>query len=878
MPPKHANPDYLRREHYRSVAPYNFVPLPDEVKTTQPDDLPRHDEYSALTGCIECELTTRTPLYTRTALTPEFFRRWGDKVREMLQRDPAARDTYAQFFHLGDAAQPLIPGSSLRGMVRALVEIVGSAKVQWVTGESLVYRAVGDTTGLGQSYRRQLVDEQGHKLTPKMQAGYMEKDGPVWFIRPAQLEQGVSFARIAKIPQPLSKLSKWRGCANAFHIWVKLGAYDFQPVQEGHREMKWIPATDPEMAAPKQAGYKEAVLVVSGRMNNKQREAVFFLPHASAARIEVDDDLVRRYREQISPGQQELLGNADGVLRDGQPVFYLLDGDNKLVFFGHTMMFRLPYLQSPLDLVPEELRDRQRVDLAEAIFGYAPQGRDDQRKAYAGRVYFGDARLAESQSQGERPIWWRDEPFAPQILSGPKPTAFQHYLTQQEPDDVDSGQRTRDGRVKLDNPLDHYASPPPHYTTIRGTKVYWQRRVDGAEDVMDMEFAAREHAWEGNGREQKPDTQHTIIRPVRDGLRFNFCVRFENLRPEELGLLLWALQPGGAADAPEAVPEYCHKLGMGKPLGLGSVKLAVTALSVEAREDRVARYKTLFVDPLKDTPPGAGNEDRCQWHKPAQRVAATHGAAQVAQEVARYKRRFEEFMVGSEGRFADGERMRMLLKLMQWPGPAREDTRYMTLEEFKPRPVLPDPLHAQARLHPGHQSGLRAPIVQAQAARRPGAGHGASTPAAAHGLQAGARSASPPDRQPSKHAAAIEDAAKWKLGLVGSSPARPETGVQGPAPADAGPSATDAQSPHTADAVLPGMLIKVVVARAQADAVHFTTTAEGVEATLTLERAGLSAADELADRFPVGSEHALWVVGVNKRGRVQLTTKRPRQG
>ena len=222
----------------------------------------------------------------------------------------------------------------------------------------------------------------------------------------------------------------------------------------------------------------EAVLARSGDVSGKKKlEAVIYPPDESTDLIEINDELLQRYREQISPKQEELLGGKDGVLKHYQPVFYLLDHQEKLVFFGHTMMFRLPYEKSPYDFVPPGLRQDTSevdIDLAEAIFGFTSHG-EERRVSRAGRVFFSDAWLKPDQEN----IWFLDEgseePVIPKILSGPKPTAFQHYLTQQQPDKVETP-RSKSGKPKMELRLDHYASPPPHDTVIRGHKYYWAQR------------------------------------------------------------------------------------------------------------------------------------------------------------------------------------------------------------------------------------------------------------------------------------------------------------------------------------------------------------------------------------------------------------------
>lgn len=63
--------------------------------------------------------------------------------------------------------------------------------------------------------------------------------------------------------------------------------------------------------------------------------------------------------------------------------------------------------------------------------------------------------------------------------------------------------------------------------------------------------------------------QKVTIRPLRAGISFQLTIDFENLSQAELGLLAKSLEPD---------VQYVHRLGMGKPLGLGSVKIKLTEL------------------------------------------------------------------------------------------------------------------------------------------------------------------------------------------------------------------------------------------------------------------------------------------------------------
>ncbi len=59
--------------------------------------------------------------------------------------------------------------------------------------------------------------------------------------------------------------------------------------------------------------------------------------------------------------------------------------------------------------------------------------------------------------------------------------------------------------------------------------------------------------------------------PVKKEQTFGFDIQFHNLSGAELGLLLKALNPGD---------NFCHRLGLGKPLGLGSVKISIVTVQL----------------------------------------------------------------------------------------------------------------------------------------------------------------------------------------------------------------------------------------------------------------------------------------------------------
>ena len=98
--------------------------------------------------------------------------------------------------------------------------------------------------------------------------------------------------------------------------------------------------------------------------------------------------------------------------------------------------------------------------------------------------------------------------------------------------------------------------------------MYWHKKIN----------------WKGK---QKEDIYRkyskVIIRPLIDKCHFNGKVRFENLDKVELGALTYLFKLGEE--------NCCYKLGMGKAMGLGSIKILA---DLYLREDEY--YTKLFDD------------------------------------------------------------------------------------------------------------------------------------------------------------------------------------------------------------------------------------------------------------------------------------------
>lgn len=72
--------------------------------------------------------------------------------------------------------------------------------------------------------------------------------------------------------------------------------------------------------------------------------------------------------------------------------------------------------------------------------------------------------------------------------------------------------------------------------------------------------------WKSHSDEN--DDQKMKVRPIQAGAQFRFRIHFENITKDELKQLVRSMRPA---------PEVRFKLGLGKPLGLGTVRLDPSA-------------------------------------------------------------------------------------------------------------------------------------------------------------------------------------------------------------------------------------------------------------------------------------------------------------
>lgn len=655
--PQHTSeksPRVKNGKQFLARAPYNFVPLPQQVVPAEGP--PDHDRYQGNSGWIECEIETLTPLYVRGLLASNDFKEIG--IKSFHELTPEQKNKRAEFFSIGNNVA--IPGSSLRGMLRTLVEIAGFGKMQQVGNEQrFFYRAVAapKDDSLGDLYKKQM---------GLVKAGYVErrevKENIIYFVHPVQKVDGKETYIKA---QETNKFGRPGSTIDSALKYMPFDDSNYEP-QYVEVSFTWKRTPNGRIVADKVGAvgkYAErGWMVCSGSMNEnskgkkkspRRNHCIVPVKDTSANALPINKNAVDDYCAALTDFQKETpFSDRHGCLVDGRPIFYLDDG-NDVIAFGHSPNFRLPFKRprsqrasTVLDFIPEGLRSEAQVDVAEALFGYVKSNNQAQGKerTHAGRVFVSDANALPNQDR-----LMSTEVITPAILGSPKPSSFQLYLTQ--PDGA--------AREKLN--LKHYASRTPDETVIRGHKLYWHRKIQGKNDFT----------WSGSDEKRKQaEKQLTGIKPVRPGVKFKFRVWFENLSDAELGALLWVV------DLPKG---HAHKLGMGKSLGLGSVRVTLQSLTIS---DRVDRYNALLTGDAWN--PGA---------------SVGKGRDYLKKSFEEYVlRRLDSSASGNAQTLRDLPRIHELLCLLAYEdAPALSETRYLEIEhkdngnEYKERPVLPLP-------------------------------------------------------------------------------------------------------------------------------------------------------------------------------------------
>jgi CRISPR-associated protein (TIGR03986 family) len=511
------------------VNPYNFVPAPPraargplaDAGSESPQDLVGHDRHlpDRWNGVLQVRLAVVTPL-----LLPDAARAVGSA--DGHRRYPVRVDA---------SGDPLLAVTAVKGMLRAAYEAVTNSRLGVLSShdQPVAFRQV--TAAATEVVPVQIVQEGGMLRARRLRAAAVRCYDDV---KPDPYE---SFRHGQRV-----------------RAWLS---------QDGRKVKKMVRSGGPGPgSAPGQA--VEGWFVRTNRtLAAKRNERLFYASGGRPRTLPFDEGvaegwtaLIADYRREHAKALKDRAGQgrrpeqywgsgesfvgaiprhaydpdaqtlraADGD-QPGTLAWARLGGTpQKVVALFPAMISRELHPRRPAELVPDYVRPAARLaDLspADRVFGTTLQ---------AGLTRLG--RIALESAPGGRAITRIPGGLPLAVLSSPKKQQGRFYLARDE-----AGTPVPDGVPKEE-------AGYRDGNRVRGRKVYVHHQSFEPDQ-------ARRDATDGQNC--------TVEGWVHPGTVFAFSLSFMNLSEVELGALLWLLS--------EAVPH--HRLGLGKPLGFGSVRL-----------------------------------------------------------------------------------------------------------------------------------------------------------------------------------------------------------------------------------------------------------------------------------------------------------------
>ncbi len=513
------------------TSPYNFVPLSDKVVSPYwakhvSHDIPFEDAQS---GVLDLIIKAESPIYVRNG-TP---------------RD-ASEDPKNAFNNIN--GQYFIPGSSVKGMLRSVIEIMSFGRMG---------NKVND-------HKYSVRDFQNDDIYPKstlakdVLCGWLFKKNGEYFLddcgKPGRITHkeldslcGIEkLSEFYKNPQNITPQSK---SAKA--------KYDKFPFDKCKHKFT-LDFTDVDRPIYKIDSHgKPGIIVLTGqpgvrvekkgeKAKGKHLEFIFF--NTENNDVAVDEETIKNfffaYYDHDRPQQKEDWKWHKPQLDSGEkiPVFFRRKPGGKAVLdMGLTLLYKITYKNSIVDTINLTQKSANDFDLAETIFGYT-----DGNDALKGRVHVGHAFAKEKPLQMA---------LVTEVLAGPKASYYPTYIEQGSKAGIVSG---------------NYKTFMNDETKIKGWKRYPVRN--------------------NNNPVSNLGTQNVISKffPLPSGTEFSLHINYHNLRKEELGALISAITFHNTA-------ELYHSIGSGKPLGYGKISIQIKNLEEQNKIELLKSYE-LFMD------------------------------------------------------------------------------------------------------------------------------------------------------------------------------------------------------------------------------------------------------------------------------------------
>jgi len=502
-------------------APYNFVPVSQKVFFPDWSDRVSHDiPFSdGESGVIEITITAKSPIFIRD----------HEKETEFCQYN----------------GEYYIPGSSIKGMIRNVLEIMSFSKMSFVDDKTYAVRDLRN---------RKLYMS---KMTPeKTFCGFLKKENGEYIIENCGVPGRIRHEEIDKIYK-INFASKFKEGNFGNKAKDKTAKKKYEMINSSNFVHKFEYVK--EDANRKVYRYnpnasKRGTLVLTGQPsarkepeNGKPSGKIYeFIFFDVQEELKVSEKVFENFKFAYFDGRNtEPKESPDWTfwkekLEAGEkvPVFFQKAG-KEVLHFGLSYLYKLPYQHSILDGIPESHKD-SRLDLAQTIFGYT-----DDKKALKARVQFSHFKAVKNIEV---------LPKRTEILGTPRASYYPNYVKQTNA-----------------NPYKTYMDSN---FRISGWKRYPIHKGSSVKKTMDT----------GN------ENVGTTFAPLKEGVVFKGKMIYHNLKKSELGAVLSALTFHKT--------EGCfHNIGMAKALGYGKIDIEIKNINnIEEYLKEFERVITIQID------------------------------------------------------------------------------------------------------------------------------------------------------------------------------------------------------------------------------------------------------------------------------------------
>lgn len=499
-------------------APYNFVPFNKEVVTPHWIDQISHDIpfKDGLSGKIEVKLTAMSPIFIRDGIgQATSAKNYENGVQQQAHTFSQAPD--GRYF---------IPGTSLKGMIRSVLEILSFGRMEG---------KVNDHRYAVRDFRNNDLYNPS-KISRMVKCGWLQKVEGEYLLEDCGTPRRISHKILSEyFVTDISEFFQKKENLGNKSARMK---YERYPQIPGRYQFEvWEDKNGRPMCKIKSDGELTGRIVFTGQPSERQEEKgvgkhlEFIFPDPNTPAVSVPDRVIDNfffaYYDHEPTKQSPDWKYWKPKLDKGEkiPVFFRKEGK---VFkdMGLSMLYKITYENSVLDAICH-FQTKNKPDLSEAIFGHVL----DKKEQLRGRVH-----ISHAFSRKAIPAQAVTE-----VLSGPKASYYPAYIRQKV-----------NGSGNINGSYQTFMNEKPE---IAG----WKR------------YPVHAHGVKKNPPPAKTDSKKitTTFIPLEKGTEFVFTLRYHNLRVIELGALLSALTFHGADNV-------YHTLGMAKPLGYGKLKVEIT--------------------------------------------------------------------------------------------------------------------------------------------------------------------------------------------------------------------------------------------------------------------------------------------------------------